>query len=308
MKLEETENLKLQYVNRIETKTTHINNIQESDTDLIKKITEILNIYEKHPNFKGKPSFKKWCNFCRRYGHSISECRQKQQDNQNKPQKHKEPIKSFYHYMKKIKIYQTRTYTVIIALENHFQATQIFQEINHHIIPVIEVDRPNKETHQISHKIDIVDRIAKITKKEITIHDRTQTQQNLFLHPVPIQTQGIDTIATIEIEVIPAIEIRTIQTTDQGTTHILDEIIKDQMITIITDHEIIYKTETRATTIDTETNPSQPIGIITITPIPNNDTEVTHKSIKDKSIKCKQMKKQLQTPQILITQKILNYN
>ena len=57
IKLEETENLKLQYVNRIETNTTHINNIQESDTDLIEKITEILNFYEKHPNFKGKPSF-----------------------------------------------------------------------------------------------------------------------------------------------------------------------------------------------------------------------------------------------------------
>ena len=28
MKLEETENLKLQYVNRIEPKTTHVNNIQ----------------------------------------------------------------------------------------------------------------------------------------------------------------------------------------------------------------------------------------------------------------------------------------
>ena len=101
MKLEETENLKLQYVNRIETNTTNINNIQESDTDLNEKITEILNIYEKHPNFKGKPSFKKWCNYCRRYGHRISECRQKQQDNQNKPQKHKEPNKSFYQYMKK---------------------------------------------------------------------------------------------------------------------------------------------------------------------------------------------------------------
>ena len=58
MKLEETENLKLQYVNRIETNTTSINNIQKSDTDLVEKITEILNIYEKHPNFKGKPSFK----------------------------------------------------------------------------------------------------------------------------------------------------------------------------------------------------------------------------------------------------------
>ena len=101
MKLEETENLKLQYVNRIETNTTHINIIQESDTDLIEKITRTLNIYDQKPNFKGKPSFKKWCNYCRRYGHSIAECRQKQQDNRNKPQKHKEPNKSFCQYMKK---------------------------------------------------------------------------------------------------------------------------------------------------------------------------------------------------------------
>ena len=100
MKLEETENLKLQYVNRIETNTTNINNIQDSDVDLSEKITGILNIYERNPNFKDKPSFKKWCNYCRRYGHSIAECRQKQQDNQNKPQKYKEPNK-FYQCMKK---------------------------------------------------------------------------------------------------------------------------------------------------------------------------------------------------------------
>ena len=70
MKLVETENLKLQYVNRIETNTTHINSIQNSDVDLSEKITEILNIYEKNPKY------------CR---HSIAECSQKQQDNQNKP-------------------------------------------------------------------------------------------------------------------------------------------------------------------------------------------------------------------------------
>ena len=59
MKLEETENFNLQYVNNIQTTTTQINNIQNSDTNLSEKITEILNIYEKNPNFKGKPSFKK---------------------------------------------------------------------------------------------------------------------------------------------------------------------------------------------------------------------------------------------------------
>ena len=83
-------------------------------------------------------------------------------------------------------MYQTRIYTVIIALENIFQATETIQEINHLLTPVIEVDRPNKEIHEIFHKIDIVDRIAKITKTKITVHDRIQIQRNLFLHPVPI--------------------------------------------------------------------------------------------------------------------------
>ena len=59
-----------------------------------------MNIYEKNPNFKGKPSFKKWCNYYRRYGHGIAECRQKQQDNQSKPQKYREPNKSIHQYMK----------------------------------------------------------------------------------------------------------------------------------------------------------------------------------------------------------------
>ena len=54
MKLEETESFTLQYVNRIQTNTTHINNIHDSDIDLSEKITEVLNIYEKNPNFKGR--------------------------------------------------------------------------------------------------------------------------------------------------------------------------------------------------------------------------------------------------------------
>ena len=46
MKLSETEHLKLQYVNNIQITTSHINNINDSDTDSSEKITEILNIYE----------------------------------------------------------------------------------------------------------------------------------------------------------------------------------------------------------------------------------------------------------------------
>ena len=59
MKLEETEKLKLQYVNNIQTTTTQINNLHNSETDLSERITETLNTYEKNPNFKGKPSSKK---------------------------------------------------------------------------------------------------------------------------------------------------------------------------------------------------------------------------------------------------------
>ena len=63
-----------------------------------------------------------------------------------------------------------KVYIVITVQENHVQATQITQEINHHITQVIEVDHPNEKIHEISHKIDITDRIAKITK--INIHAR----------------------------------------------------------------------------------------------------------------------------------------
>ena len=316
MKLEETENLKLQYVNRIETNTTHINNIQESDTDLVEKITEILNIHEKHPNFKGKPSFKKWCNYYRRYGHSISECRQKQQDNQNKPQKHKEPNKSFYQYMKKD---QTKIYIVTTVQENHFRITPITQGINHHITQVIEEDHQNEEIHRILHKIIIIDQIVKIT-----IRDQIPMQHNLFLDPVPNQTQEINTIPIInhethhtteietihiiEIEVIRTIEIRITRTIDQEITRIIDQTITDQMTIIKTDRGIIHKMEIQVIIINIEIIPSHHIGIITIIIILNIDTEAVYQNIKDILIKYSQMKKQHQTPQVLMTQEVTNYN
>ena len=50
--------LKLRYVNNNHTTTSQVNNIHDSDTELAKKITQKLNIYEKKPNFKGKSSFK----------------------------------------------------------------------------------------------------------------------------------------------------------------------------------------------------------------------------------------------------------
>ena len=146
----------------------------------------------------------------------------------------------------------------------------------------------------------------------------------MFLDPVPNQTQGIDiipiinhethhtteieTIHIIEIEVIQTIEIRITQTIDQGIIHIIDQTITDQTIIIKTDHKIIHKIEIQVTIIDTETIPSHHIGIITAILILNINTEVAHQNIKDTLIKCRQMKKQLQTPQVLMTQEVTNYN
>ena len=72
MKLEETEILKLHYVNNIHTTASQIDKFHDSDTELAEKFTQILNTNEEKINFKGKPSFKKWCKCCRRYVHSIA--------------------------------------------------------------------------------------------------------------------------------------------------------------------------------------------------------------------------------------------
>ena len=146
----------------------------------------------------------------------------------------------------------------------------------------------------------------------------------MFPEPIPNQTQGIDTIPIInheihrtieietihiiEIEVIQTIEIRIIQIIDQGIFHIIDQIITDQMIITKIDHEIIHKIEIQVTITNTEIIPSHHIGIITITLTLDNHTEVAHQNIKDTLFKCKQMKKQLQTLQVLMTQRVRKYN
>ena len=150
-------------------------------------------------------------------------------------------------------------YIVIIALENHFQTSKTIPEISHHITLVIEVDHPNKEIHEIPHKIVIVDQIV-----ETTTHDLIQTQHNLFQHPVPNQTEidiiqtinheihliieietiqitEIEAIQTIEKESTPTIVIRVIQTTDHGINHTTDQTIKNQMTITETVEEITHK-------------------------------------------------------------------
>ena len=137
-------------------------------------------------------------------------------------------------------------------------------------------------------------------------------QHNLFLDPVPNQTQGIDTIPIInhethhtteietihirEIEVIRTIEIKITRTIDQEIIHIIGQTITDQMIIIKTDRETIHKIEIQVTIIDIEIITSHHTGKITIIIILNIDTEVVHQNINDTLIKYRQMKKEHQTP------------
>ena len=78
------------------------------------------------------------------------------------------------------------------------------------------------------------------------------------------------------------------------------------MIIIKTDHETIHKIEIQVTIIDIEIIPSHHTGIITIIITLNIDTEVVHQNIKDILIKYRQMKKQYQIPQVLMTQEVTN--
>ena len=60
-----------------------------------------MNIFEKNAKFKGNPSFKNCVTSAVDTDIALLNIDKNKQDNQNKPQKHREPNKSFYQYMKK---------------------------------------------------------------------------------------------------------------------------------------------------------------------------------------------------------------
>ena len=170
--------------------------------------------------------------------------------------------------------------------------------------------------------MNIVDRIAKITSIETTIHDQIQTEEK-FLIPVPIQILGIDTIQTIDheihhtteietiqtigIEVIQITETNVIKTTDQETIFTTDLTIKESEIITILGQETTHKVGIPTITIkEINLNPLIETKIVTL--ILNTNIEVTHRNISDKLIRYKQLKTQLQIPLVLTTQKVPHYN
>ena len=63
MTLEETKNLNLHYVKNIQTITSQVINLHDSDAKISEKITEILNIYKINPSFKSKTIIQKMAQF-----------------------------------------------------------------------------------------------------------------------------------------------------------------------------------------------------------------------------------------------------
>ena len=111
----------------------------------------------------------------------------KNKDNQNKPQKYREPNKSFKQYMKKDQKLPNKNIHTINSSRKPLPNNSNYSRNNHPIIPNIEEDHHTKKIHKISHKTDIVDQIVKIVNIEITIQDKIQSNLNFRLMPVPIQ-------------------------------------------------------------------------------------------------------------------------
>ena len=177
---------------------------------------------------------------------------------------------------KKINIYQTKTFIVTKALENHSQIAQIIQEINQNITLTTELDHQIKN-QEIAHKIDIVDHTVEKSIIEIIIHDQTQTDRIIRLIPVPIHILGIDTFHMIDQETHHTIDTEMVPTKGREVNQIIainnisidyeiiqtiDQITKVLIITIIkVDHEKTHNTGIQTITKDKETTLNHPIGL-----------------------------------------------
>ena len=213
----------------------------------LQKITQTLNILKKNPNFEGKPSFKKRCNYCRRYGYSIAEFRQNSKIIITNHKNIENQINHFTNTLKKTKIYQTKTFTVIIVQENHLVITIMSLDNTSTTDITIVEDLLIKEIHEISHKIDIVDQTVKTINVEIIIQDQTEIEATIQITTGIVQTQTpkTDINRMIAVETSHTIETETNQTTGTDNIQIRDpetiQIIDQTLIFITIDHVTILK-------------------------------------------------------------------
>ena len=323
MKLEETEKLKLQYVNTFETNTTQIINIHDSNVDLTEKITEVLNIYEKNPNFKGKPSFKKWCNYCQKYGHSIAECRQKKQDNQNKPQKYKEPNKSFYQYMKKYQnlpnknIHSNNSSGKPLPNNSNYSRNQSPynsnyrgrspEQSNSQNFSQNRYSESNSQNNQYRNNYSRSNSNRRGEFFDTSSHSNSRNRNYSSDRLRNSSYNRNRNYSNNRNRSYSNNRNQRYQNNRSRNNSLTDLIIKETITITIIVHKTTHKIGIPTTTIEEIIlNPLIETTIVTLSP--NTNIELTHRNISDKLIRYKQLNKQLQIPLVLTKQKIPNYN
>ena len=206
------------------------------------------------------------------------------------PQKHKEPIISFYQYMKKYQILPNKMFKIAIAQENRFQ---IAIAITNHNSPIKKIsrrrspDRRNSENYsQNRYSRSNCQNIQ--NRNDYSRSDWIRSNYSNYNETVHIQTLGIHSIPNIVRmfqKIVQMIEIETIQENkfeitrkiDHKTTPILGHII----IIIIIDPVITLEIDTTIIRTDQKFVPSHHIEIIL-----NNQTnkvkttEAVHENIK----------------------------
>ena len=156
-------------------------------------------------------------------------------------------INHFTNTLKKTKIYQTKTFTVIIIHENYFLITIMSLDNTHTTDITIVEDLLIKEVHEISRKIDIVDQTVKTINVEIIIQDQTEIEATIQIITGIVQTQTPETdiIQMIALETPQTIETETNQTTGTDNIKIRDpkniQIKHQTSIFITIDHVKILK-------------------------------------------------------------------
>ena len=255
MKLNETKNLKLQYVNRIETNSTHVNNIHGSDVSLTEKITEILNTYEKNPFSK--------VNHLSRNGVIFVEDTDRALPNVDKNNK----ITKTNH---KSRNNQT----------NH--STNTRKRISQNIY----ISHKTDIVDQIAKITSIENNYSRSNSNRREIFDTSSHSNSRNRHYSNNRSRNSSynrkkTFRITEIEVIQITETNVTKTTDQETIPITDLIIKETITITIIGHETTHKIGIPTiTTKEIILNLLIETTIVTL--IPNTKVEVTRQKISDK--------------------------
>ena len=195
---------------------------------------------------------------------------------------------------KKIKIYQIRTFTVLIVLENHFKTIQIIQETNHFITPTIEADheikkkfsqnrysRSNSRNNQYrnnysrsnSNRPEYSSNTSSYSHSRNSRYFNDRSRNSSSKRHRNYSNNRNRSYSNNQNQRYQKKNHEIIQTTDQ--------IIKDLTTTIIKkDHKITHKIGTQTITIDKETTLNYLIEIIHIIPILKTNIEAHTKTSK----------------------------